>query len=212
MPARPKKAASKTAKAKTASTRTTVASVAAEVSELRDLVSSLLARVEELERRPAGAAGAATARVAAAVPAAAAVGASATPPSNNEDVELVLRQLLISAIQLAQEPMPDDPEDADRQFERFAALCHSSRTGTPALNSSLRTYTWHQMRKNVAIYLGEADDPGSYEVTRSDPRKITAQSTRVKLFLRARTRMPTPITFRRDNEADGAWRVEASSL
>ena len=206
MPARPKKSPSKSTSAPGASKRPTVATLAAEVAELRTLVQELQSRLGGLERG-------ATARASAGVAVATvAVAARPAPTVSKDDVELSLRELLTSALKLALEPAPEDPELADEQFERFSALCHSSRRGTPMLNSSLRTYTWHQMRKNAAIYLQQGDDPGSFEVTRCDPRKLTGNVARVKFFVRARTRMPTPITFARDDDANGSWRIEASSL
>ncbi len=225
MPARPKKksaAAAKTGKSK--SKRPTVASLAAEVAELREQLAALQSRLEAVE---AGSSSKSATDVSTGVVAGAAVAAAvvASKPAakkpapkkakargSRDDTQTALQELLKGALSLALEPMPDDPDDADRLFERFAGLCHSSRWGTPMLDNSLRSYTWRQLRKNVGIYLREEDDPGSFEVLRTDPRKVTEDTRRVKLFLRARTRMPTPITFRRDDELEGEWRVEVSSL
>lgn len=205
MPARPKSSPAKAKKATTKAKKPTVAALATEVEALGVLVRDLQSRLAVLED------GAAT-RPAVAAAVAATPMAAARPGIDNDDVELSVRELLTSALKLALEPAPEDPELAEEQFERFAGLCHSSRQGTPMLNSSLRTYTWHQLRKNVAIYLNQEGDPGSFEVTRTDPRKLTASASRVKFFVRARTRMPTPITFARDEDANGMWRIEASSL
>ncbi len=206
MPARPKnKAPAKKAK------RQTVATLAAELAELRGEVDTLRERLAKLEAAPAKPAmsAAPVAAAATSAPVAASKPRRAPPPDNTE---LALKALLTDALALALEPMPEDPDDADRLFERFASLCHSSRCGTPMLDTSLRTYTWRQLRKNVGIYLREERDAASFEVLRTEPRKMATKSDRIKFFLRARTRMPTPITFRRDAELEGDWRIEVSSL
>ena len=217
MPARPKKKAPVAAKAK--SKRPTVASLSAEVTALRTQVEALQERLSALESSGGGAktatAAAATAASVTAAAATAAVASKAARPAAKGKVgnlELALKSLLTGAFGLALEPMPEDPDDSDRLFERFAALCHSSRCGTPMLDTSLRTYTWRQLRKNAGIYLREDGDASSFEVLRTEPRKLNTDSHRVKFFLRAKTRMPTPITFRRDADEEGEWRIEVSSL
>ncbi len=108
--------------------------------------------------------------------------------------------------------MPSDPDEADTLFDRFAVLMHSERKGTPLLDRNLRNYTWMQLRKNVLIYLKDPNDAGSFTVTRREPLKFGPREERARFFLKASTRMPTPISFRKDVEDSDRWRIEVSSL
>ena len=125
-----------------------------------------------------------------------------------DGVHEILRRLLAVGL----EPDADGEELADEQFFRFLELIHTERKGTPMLESSLRQYAFRQLRKNAPIYLRDRDDTGTYDVTRSEPREISTKTERVKVFLRAATRMPTPIALRRDAIHQGASRIETTSL
>ncbi|MCO4763834.1 MAG: hypothetical protein KC502_20140 [Myxococcales bacterium] len=198
--------------AKSATTPRTVESLGAEVDELRRMVTELSARLD-------GATGKAKppiskAKAAAPAAAAAAVTVAATTPTGapEDDPIRAMRSVLTAAFEQALAPIPDDPDEADAHFARFVKLIHSSRCGTPLLEQSLRNYTWRQLRRNAPIYLDDNQAPGSFECKRITPDNITARTEQAKFFLLARTRMPTPITFRRDSADGGAWRIEASSL
>lgn len=200
--------AAKTGKG-TVDTNRTVGSLAAEVDELRELIAQLTARLDQVSPDTAKKTEvvAATATVVAPV-----VKAPTKKGAPEDDPVAAMRAILIAAFELALEPIPHDLEEADEQFARFAALIHTNRRGTPLLEQSLRNYTWQQLRRNVTIYLDDDQAPGSFETTRITPDPITARTQQAKFFVRARTRMPTPITFKRDDAEGGAWRIEASSL
>lgn len=196
-----------------AGTARTVETLALEVDALRALVDRLQSQVDGLSPAAAAPPNAATAKVAA-VTAAVAVGTATAAAVGAPEADPVqaMRSLLSAAFELALQPVPDDDEEADEQFARFAALIHTNRRGTPLLEQSLRLYTWQQLRRNVTIYLNEDQAVGSFETTRMTPSPVTERTQQAKFFVRARTRMPTPITFRRDEAEGGAWRIEASSL
>ncbi len=183
-----------------------------ELAALREELAALRARVDVLEGKQPGPKAAAVPAAAAATAVAATPAPSGKPAAPETDPEAALRSLVAAAFALALEPIPDDPDEADAQFARFAALMHSERRGTPLLEQSLRNYTWRQLRRNANIYLNEAQDPASFESARMVPTAVTLKTERAKLFLRARTRMPTPISLRRDASEHGAWRIESSSL
>jgi hypothetical protein len=129
-----------------------------------------------------------------------------------DDPVIKLQQLLSTALGLACEPMPSDPDEADTLFDQFAVLMHSERKGTPLLDHNLRHYTWMQLRKNVLIYLKDPNDADSFTVTRREPLKFGPREEKARFFLKASTRMPTPISFRKDVEDSDRWRIEVSSL
>ena len=188
------------------SPRRTVASVGAELDELKAEVEQLKSLLAELSSSGAGV----VAATAAAATAAATPAPAPAPPAKPMDA---VHSLLREVFALAKTPMDEeDLDERDAMFERFVALVHSDRKGTSMLDQSLRNYTWAQLRKKADIYLNEDGDVGSYTITRQSPEAIGKRTPRVKLFLRARTRMPTPITLRRDDREAGAWRIEASSL
>lgn len=190
-----------------------VADLAREVDELRALITELTARVAALTPATSATEAAPVAAPAAPPSAAAASEApSALIGGPESDPISAMRAVLTAAFTMAQEPIPSDPDEADAQFERFSQLIHSERRGTPLLEQSLRNYTWQQLRRNVRIYLDEQGAPGSFETTRVTPDPVTPHTQQAKVFVRAQTRMPTPVTFRRDRAAGGAWRIEASSL
>ncbi len=110
--------------------------------------------------------------------------------------------------------LPDaaDAESEEQRFAEFLELIHSERKGTPILDTSLRQYGWRQIRRNAKIYLRDAADPSSFDIARRDPSELAPVHERVKLFVKAATRMPTPITLRRDSACGGAFRVESTSL
>ena len=192
----PEKASSKAKKARPAS-----ADVSVQLEQLRKEIAALTERLATVE---------ATLQVAPVD--AAADTPSAKPKSTADDPVALLRKLLANALALAAEPMPADVDEAETLFSRFAELIHSDRKGTPLLDRNLQNYTWLQLRKNVLIYLKNANDPSSYTVTRREPMKFGPGEERARFFLKAATRMPTPVSFRRDAEDGDRWRIEASSL
>lgn len=196
----------KTTKSKASPSRQTVASVAAELAALKDRVAALEAEVAALggHQASAVAAGAATVAPAAAKDRPAGV----VPDDPMADVHGLMRQIFT----LATAPLPEDPDARQEQFDAFVELVHSDRRGSATLNQSLRNYTWAQLRHKADIYLRDLQDAGSYTVVRSSPDELSPVATRIKLFLKARTRMPTPISLRRDASAQDAWRIESSSL
>lgn len=194
---------------KTKSGKRTVASLGKEVDALRAEVAALKDELTSLiseERAPA-------ASVPVPVAAAVAVEAATEPVRAPIDATMAqIRGLLEKMFALACEADPGDQEARDEQFDRFLDLVHTDRKGTKMLDENLRAYTWHQMRRKVHIYLKDDNDPGSFAVTRTQPDPIDSSTVKVKLFLKARTRMPTPISVRRDAKNRDAWRIESSSL
>lgn len=182
--------------------RATVASLAADLEALRGRVAVLEAAL--------AATGATTSAAVAAAPETAP--APAPTPKTDHDPQGSAQRLLRDVLAIALEPEPDDADALELQFVRFLDYVHSTRKGTPILENSLREYTWRQLRRNAPIYLRDPEDAGSFDVTRQDPATIDRRTDTVKFFLRATSRMPTPITFRRDDADGGAWRIEASSL
>lgn len=195
--------------AKKSSGKQTVATLAATVEELQQRVAALEAALAAQSATGATAAGAV-----AAVAASAEEAPAPAPKPRKPDTDPVggAHRLLRDILKLAMEPEPDDPEEAELLFVRFLDHVHSERKGTPILENSLRQYTWRQLRRNALIYLRDPEDAGSFDVTRQDPAAIGPRTESLKLFLRATSRMPTPITLRRDVAAEDAWRIESSSL
>jgi hypothetical protein len=192
-----------------ASLATELDAVRAELATLKDIVAGLTAAGAAVA---VGGSTAGVARAARALDSAGASTAVKTPPDTKEDPMAPVHAILRQVFTLAQEALPVDEEERDEQFARFKKFVHSDRKGTGVLDQSLRNYTWAQLRSKVNIYLDDPDDVGSYTVTRMTPDAVGRQTLRVKLFLKARTRMPTPITLRRDDADSDNWRVEASSL
>lgn len=183
----------------------------ARLSALEAEVSSLRDRLQALERGPSQRALAPSAAVEPPQPVAAtaATPAAASAAVHQHDPELALQELLREVFAVALTPEPQDAEGQESLFLRFLDLVHPERKGTPMLEGSLRQYGWRQLRRNAGIYLRDIHDPASYDEVRRDPQVLTRATDRVKVFLRATTRMPTPIILRR---AGDVWRIEASSL
>jgi len=198
-----------------------------EIEELRARVAqleALVARVEALEARapgapPGGDAAAAAGAAAMAEPGGVAADMAnlaalpaAKAPTNGEDPFIAVHEVLRRVLALAARPESDDPEVEEGLFLDFLSMVHAERKGTPMVESSLRQHGWRQLRRNVRIYLRDPEDIGSYDVARRDPVELTPRTERVKLFLRATTRMPAPIGLRRDASCGNEWRVETTSL
>ena len=198
------------AKGKSGGGKRTVASVAVELDALKAEVDALRAIVATLNSGGVVHSGGVDVDV---TPNSAPVVEPAPAPAEPEDPMAAVHGVLRQLFSLAKEPLDDeDVEEHDAMFERFIALIHSERKGTAMLDQSLRNYTWSQLRKKADIYLDDDGDVGSYTITRSSPESVGKRTSRVKLFLRARTRMPTPITLRRDDKDGDRWRIESSSL
>ena len=198
-------AKNKTSTGKAGKARRTVASLGAELDELRAQMAILQAKVDAMTgsgEQSAAPTTASTTTTSSPKP--------AQPPA--EDPVQGVHRLVEAVFAMAHRPLPDDEEGRDALFEEFKSLIHSDRKGTGLLDQNLRNYTWSQLRKKADIYLEDTSDMGSYTVTRMSPGSVDKNTTRVKLFLKARTRMPTPITLRRDEKDAGQWRVETSSL
>lgn len=209
----------------TSDTATTPVDLQSEVADLRARVTqleALVARVEALEafegKTTSSLAPNATAAVEPELGGVAADMANlvAIPApkvaSNGEDPFIAVHDLLRRVLSLAARPESDDPEVEEGLFLDFLSMVHTERKGTPMVESSLRQYGWRQLRRNVRIYLRDPDDIGSYDVARRDPMELSPRADRVKLFLRATTRMPAPIGLRRDTSCGNEWRVETTSL
>ena len=209
--------AAKTSKSKNSSakSRKTVASLSKELDALRAEVETLKAAVADLQsqgKQSLSDVAAGAAALAAAVDVATSKAAAPKPVAPKADPMAEVHSLLQQVFKLALTPQPEDPEERDLLFARFAQLVHSDRRGSAILDQSLRSYTWTQLRNKADIYLKDTADVGSYTITRSAPAELDRRASRIKLFLKARTRMPTPISLRRDARAEDAWRIESSSL
>ena len=185
---------------KASSGRKTVASLSVEVEALRAEVAELRQMVEGRTEASGGQS------------VGEAVHVVATPVAPAPKPIDAIRGLLTQAFTLALTPIPADPDEAEELFMRFAGLMHSDRRGTPLLNQSLKNYTWRQFRNNAAVYLNEDADPSSFIIHRTNPDPLYEAAERVKVFVRARTRMPPPVNFKRDTRDGGQWRIESSSL
>lgn len=104
------------------------------------------------------------------------------------------------------------PEGDEAAFEAFLALNHTERTSAPRAVPSLREFAWRQLRKRRHEYLSNPTDSTSFTVARSDPTTVDAKALSFRLFLQSSGRSPTPVTFKRDPAAEGAYRVTDSSL
>ena len=202
----------------------TVASLAKEIAEVRAEIGALRAQAIALRDQlngavavsqatvPASPAAATAASVASAI--ASSTAASKASPAADARASMLeqVRAFIAEVFELALVPMPDDEDDKEALLLRFLDTIHSSRRGTTMLDQNNLSYVWDPIRQRPGIYLNDEQAPGSFVVTRMQPSEITASTERVKVFLKARSRMPTPITLRREAQADGAWRIEASSL
>jgi len=216
---------------KAKSSRRTVASLGKEVVELRAEVAELresLAAWRAAQKPSAPVQVPASVDIPAPVVAVAAAAvvkpvarsaATAPPPAadavaedRGNDPVAELRAFLVEMFRLALVPLPEDEDDREELFGRFISMMHSDRRGTAMLNQNILSYVWDPFRRRVAMYLKDAGDPGSFTVTRMHPDELDANADHVKLFIKARARMPTPISVRRDAKLDNAWRLESSSL
>ncbi len=132
----------------------------------------------------------------------------AEDPDSATAIAALVARLLGVAIDLA----GASPAAVDAGFDRYLALIHSTRKGTPMLDDGLRRYSFVQLVRNGSIYLFVDGDSASFRVDRSVPADLTDARDEASVFLAARTRMPTPIRLRRDAAAGNRWRIESSSL
>lgn len=200
---------------KATSKRRTVASLAVEIGALRAEVEALRVKLTALAegQKPPVVEAVLGAGATAASPASihkTADEPKAVKPKPSPMVEV--RAFVTDVFRLALVPLPDDEEARDELFWRFLSMVHSRRRGSNMLDQNNLSYIWDPLRQRPGIYLDEAENPGSFTVTRTQPAVVNARTERVKLFLQARARMPTPITVRRDPDFGGEWRIEASSL
>lgn len=101
-------------------------------------------------------------------------------------------------------------EDEDTRSEKLGALTHSAAMLGPRSVEYLKAFNWKQLVKNVSSYL-ENGQPGSFQVTRSEPAEPAA--TKVKIFLKPGDgRHPAPILLERDPAKGGGWKIAQISL
>jgi len=103
-------------------------------------------------------------------------------------------------------------EDEESAFLSFLTLNHSSSKSTPHALKRLRLHEWSSLRRNAHHYLSNPDAPASFEPTRWVPEEPGPDERDVKVFLRHHTRLPVPVTLRRDIAADAALRVLTLSM
>lgn len=174
-------------------------------------VAALTARVAALEAaQPTGAA----ASPAPVVSAAAVVAAVAAPTAPLPDAVTELRRLMQALFALGLQTVGLEGEAAEAQFEAFKALVHTDRQGSPLLNTELRRYKWAPFVGRVRDYLADPASAGSFDFERLIPDRIDPRTEAVKahVLVRHGRRMAPPVTFRRDPNAGGAFRIEAMSL
>jgi hypothetical protein len=123
-----------------------------------------------------------------------------------------IRAILTSMFHLATRPPTQDDEEAEQRFRSFADLFHHARRGSPLLESELMNYKWRPLCTRATAYLRDAADASSFDIVQMLPAVVDDRTATIKVFLRAERRMPPPVTFRRDDLAEGALRIESSSL
>jgi len=182
----------------------TLQSLAAEIAELR-------ARVAQLEGRPAEAAAAvAVAETTAAAIAAEVAPLAAGPDDPKGEIKALLNVMFELALHAEQDDRNVDQVQAD--FQKFCALVHHTRKGSPLLTQELFHYKWKPLIKRVQGYLSDPADPTTFTITQLAPDRIDARSETVRVFIRADKRMPPPLLLRRDAREDNAFRIDQSSL
>lgn len=179
------------------------------LQQLAEQVAALTARVAALESGRASASAPAAVPVVAAAIVVPAVSQAALP-----DAVAELRRLTQALFALGLQTVGLEGEAADAQFEAFKALVHTDRQGSPLLNIELRRYKWAPFVGRVRDYLADPVAPGSFDFERLIPDRIEQRTEQVKahMLVRHGRRMAPPITFRRDLNAGGAFRIEAMSL
>lgn len=103
-------------------------------------------------------------------------------------------------------------EDDDAGFDAFLTLMHTDRTDAPRSIPSLREFSWKNMKKKLDKYLMAPTEATSFEIARRVPETLGPDDRNAKVFLASPDRSPVPISFRRDPNADDAWRVTDTSL
>ncbi len=155
--------------------------------------------------RPAGAPAPVAAAPVPAAPApgepAAAPAAAVAPGPSAEGTQAEVRAVLQTVFSLAL------AGEEDAGFDTFMELMHSANRATPIARKRLKSQEWNGVLRSFGSYLAQATDPSSFEVTRWVPEEPESDEREVKAFLHHDTRMPVPVTLRRDEEAGGALRI-----
>ncbi len=181
----------------------TLQSLTADVAELRT-------RVAQLEARLAGGEVGVTAAAAEAAVAAVAAPLAARPNDPKGEIKALLNVMFELALHADQDDRNVEQVQAD--FDKFCALVHHTRKGSPLLTQELFHYKWKPLIKRVQGYLSDPADPTSFTITQLAPDRIDARSETVRVFIRADKRMPPPLLLRRDAREDNAFRIDQSSL
>jgi len=125
------------------------------------------------------------------------------PPGPEEDYRMVVCRLF----QLVLEA----PEDRAHLGEALRRLMHSKSVIGPRSLESLLRFGWVRFSKYSQQYLATPTEPASFHVSRTEPSD-PSETDEIKAFLEAKGRGPVPITLRRDEAFDKAWRIHAFSL
>jgi hypothetical protein len=189
------------------------ASAEARLSALETELAQVVARVFALEQQLATAVVPVTTPAAApALPEVALPAEHLAPPPRAATPQGEIRAVLAAMFDLAMRPPTQDDEQADLRYRAFSDLFHHTRRGSPLLENELMNYKWRPLCTRAASYLRDAADPSSFDIVQMVPAVVDDRTATIKVFLRAERRMPPPVTFRRDDMAEGALRIESSSL
>jgi len=144
--------------------------------------------------------------------AAAADGERPKLPARSAEPMVEIQGVLRAMFALALATDPEDGKALEANFDGFKELMHHLRKGSPLLHQELFNYKWRPLCTRARLYLADPADPSSFAIVQTAPERFDARTETVRVFLRADKRMPPPITLRRDDRQDGAFRIETSSL
>ena len=101
-------------------------------------------------------------------------------------------------------------EDREWGDDLMLALVHDEIVRAPRTAGSLRQFNFPKMRRLRDRYL-EGGDPSSFQIHRIDEYQAD-QDIRVFIHSSFPGTMPGPVRIKRDEKADGAWRLVQLSL
>jgi len=125
------------------------------------------------------------------------------PPLASDDFRAVIQGLF----NLVLEP----PSDRSHLAEALRRLMHSEAISGPRSLENVLRFGWTRFSKYSAQYLAASNEASSFHVLKTQPTDIS-EASEIKAFLEAKGRGPVPITIRRDEAFEKAWRVHAFSL
>ncbi len=103
-------------------------------------------------------------------------------------------------------------DNREHAFLVLEQLTHSSQLQGPRAIEHYKAFSWVKLRRNTKAFLA-GGDPTSFVIAYTEPREVTKDDDRVKVFVESVDgRMPSPVTLRREASAAGAWRVTQLSL